>query len=460
MTRAWDSTLAQRSDAYLDELIEFVRIPSVSTTPEHATDVARAAQWVANRLPQAGVPEVEVIPTAGHPVVIGRWHAAPGKSTVLLYGHFDVQPADPLDLWESPPFEPTIRDGVLYARGVADMKANLLTMIQAVEALAQATGTPPVNLTFLFEGEEEIGESHLPEIVVAQRERLTADVGLSGDGSMGGVDLPHILVSAKGIAELEIEVETSSTDLHSGEYGAAVPNAVQTLVQLAATFHTPDGRVAVDGFYDDVRELTNAERAEIAAYPQSDVEFAAEAGVDGLWGEPGYTALERRGARPTIDFNGVFGGFQGEGTKTVTPARAGLKLTARLVARQDPAKILELIAKHVEKHAPATAKVTVHHFGEGASPYEIDPTSPLLETQRAVLRDIFGVEPVVARAGGSVPILAVLQRVLGIDVVTLGFGLPGRRNHAPNENYRLSQLPIARRSYAAFLSALADDAGA
>jgi acetylornithine deacetylase/succinyl-diaminopimelate desuccinylase-like protein len=460
MVRDWESTLAERSDNYLDELLEFVRIPSVSTTPEHAPDVAAAAHWVADRLTKAGVPEVEVIPTTGHAVVIGRWHAAAGKPTVLLYGHFDVQPADPLELWESPPFEPTIRDGILYARGVADMKANLLTMIQAIEALAQEAGAPPVNVTFLFEGEEEIGESHLPEVVEDQKERLKADVGLSGDGSMGGIDLPLILVSAKGIAELEIEVETSTTDLHSGEYGAAVPNAVHALVQLAATFHTPDGKVAIAGFYDDVRELTETERTEIAAYPQSDEEFAAEAGVDGLWGEPGYTALERRGARPTIDFNGIFGGFQGGGTKTVTPARAVLKVTSRLVARQDPRRIQDLIAKHVEKHAPTNAKVTVHRYGEGAFPYEINPDNPVLATQRAVLRDIFGVEPVTSRAGGSVPILEVLQRVLGIDVVTLGFGLPGRRNHAPNENYHLSQLPIARRTYASFLSALAADAGA
>src|SRR6476620_1677334 len=241
MSSVWESFLTERHDANFHELIEFVRIPSVSTDPAHAEDVAAAAHWVADRLTRAGVPEVEVVPTAGHPAVIGRWHAAPGKPTVLLYGHFDVQPVDPIELWESPPFEPEVRDGILYGRGVADMKANLLAMIQAVEALAHGTGAPPVNVTFLFEGEEEIGDSHLPGIVRAQNERLAADVGLSGDGSMGGKELPVILVSAKGITELEIELVTSTTDLHSGKYGAAVPNAIQTLTQLASTFHTPDG---------------------------------------------------------------------------------------------------------------------------------------------------------------------------------------------------------------------------
>lgn len=455
MSATWESFLDDRRDAHLQELLDFVRIQSVSTTPAHATDVADAANWVAARLRSAGVPEVEVIPTAGHPVVLGRWHAAPGKPTVLIYGHFDVQPVDPIELWESPPFEPTVRAGVLYARGVADMKANLLTMIQAVEALAQETGSPPLNVTFLFEGEEEIGDSHLPEVVRDRKTQLRADVGLSGDGSMTGVGQPTILISAKGIAELEVEVVSSTTDLHSGKYGAAVPNAVQALVQLAATFHDANGRVAVDGFYDDVRELTAAERAEIAAYPISDDAFAAESGVDGLWGEPGYTTMERRGARPTIDFNGIFGGFQGEGTKTVTPSRATLKITSRLVANQDPEKVQQQIVAHIERHAPKNVRVAIRQFGAGAFPFEIRPDAPVLAVQRNVLRDLFGVEPIVSRAGGSVPILEVLQRELGLDVVTLGFGLPGRRNHAPNENYHLSQLPVARRTCAAFLQALA-----
>ena len=457
MSSVWESFLVDRHEANFGELFEFIRIPSVSTDLAHSGDVAAAAQWVADRLAKAGVPEVEVVPTAGHPAVIGHWHAAPGQPTVLIYGHFDVQPVDPIKLWESPPFEPEVREGIVYGRGVADMKANLLSMIQAVEALAQETGAPPVNVTFLFEGEEEIGESHLPAIVRAQKERLRADVALSGDGSMGGKDLPVILLSAKGIAEIEIDVVTSSTDLHSGKYGAAVPNAVQALVQLAASFHTPDGRVAVEGFYDDVRALSPDERAEIATYPQSDEAFIAEAGVDGLWGEPGYTALERRGSRPTVDFNGIYGGFQGEGTKTVTPARAHLKVTCRLVAHQDPKHIQDLLVSHVKKHAPVRVTATVQRLGEGAFPYEIRPDHPALDVQRAVLREVIGVEPFVSRAGGSVPILETLQRELGVDVVTLGFGLPGRRNHAPNENYHVSQFAVAHRVYASFLAALAED---
>jgi acetylornithine deacetylase/succinyl-diaminopimelate desuccinylase-like protein len=373
---------------------------------------------------------------------------------VLVYGHFDVQPVDPLNLWESAPFDPQIRDGSIYARGVADMKTNLLTLIQAVEALAKTDGQPPVNLTFLFEGEEEIGSPNLPKVVAAERERLACDVALSADGGMAGSDQPALLVGLKGICAVQVDLRTGSTDLHSGSYGAAVPNAVQTLVQLAKTFHTEDGRVAVEGFYDAVRELTPEERAEIAAIPYDEAEFKDEAGVSTLWGEPGYSVLERRWARPTLDFNGIWGGFEGEGTKTVTPCEAHLKITCRLVVDQEPKDIVALLQRHVEKHCPpgVTAKVAVQETG--ARPYAIRRDNKAFEVAGKVMAEIYGTEPWIVRSGGSVPITEVFQRELGVDTVTIGFGLPGSRVHAPNEWFHVGDFDRAREVYAAYFAAL------
>jgi len=457
MVSTWEAYLADRHDEFYGELLELLRIPSISTDPTHKADVAAAGDWVAARLTKAGVPEVEIVPTAGHPVVIGRWHAAPGKQTVIVYGHFDVQPVDPLELWETPPFEPTEKDGLLFARGGADMKANMVTLIQAVEALSQETGAPPVNLTFLFEGEEEIGSPNLPPIVARLKEKLAADVALSADGGMAGENFPIQLVSTKGLAGVQVDAQTSTTDLHSGSYGAAVPNAVQALVQLAASFHTPDGKVAVEGFYDDVRELSTEERAKISTFDETDEELIAEAGVQGLWGEPGYTSLERRWVRPTVDFNGIWGGFQGEGTKTVTPARAHLKITSRLVANQEPDKIQDLLVKHVEKHVPANVTMTVQRFASKAFPYEVSPEHPAMVKQAKVLKEIYGVDAAIARTGGTVPVNEVFQRELGVDVVTIGFGLPGSKIHAPNEQYHVNQFGLSQRVYGAFLTELGAD---
>jgi acetylornithine deacetylase/succinyl-diaminopimelate desuccinylase-like protein len=440
-------------DAFNQEFLELLRIPSVSTTPEHAGDTRKCAEWVMDRMKRAGVPEVDLAETAGHPVVLGTWHAAPGKPTILVYGHYDVQPADPLDLWTSPPFEPTLRDGKIYARGSADMKSNLLTMLQAVETLASVHGAPPVNLTFFWEGEEEIGSPHAREAIEANKDRLKADGVLSCDGGMEGPNTASLLVSLKGMTGLQIDLRTSSTDLHSGMYGATVPNALQSLAKLANSFHDKDGRVLVEGFYDDVVELTPEERAEIAAHPQSEAELLEEAGVSAPWGEPGFSAKERQGSRPTIDFNGIWGGFQGEGTKTVTPAEAHLKVTSRLVPNQDPAKIAELIKKHAQTHAPDGATVTFSHSEHGARAYAVPRDNPLQATAEKVLTEQYAGKPVIERSGGSVPITATFKAVLGLDTVTIGFGLPGSNVHAPNEWFREADLDRARTVYAAYLSA-------
>lgn len=457
---SWQSLLDSSHDAHFNELLDFLRIPSVSTDPSRNDDTARAADWVAARMRTAGIPEVEILPTPGHPVVFGRWHGAEGAPTVLVYGHYDVQPPDPLNLWESDPFEPTLREDRVYARGSADMKANLLTLLQAVEALAQTSGQPPVNLSFLFEGEEEIGSPNLPAVVRAQRDRLNADIALSADGGQSGPETPSLTAAFKGIMSCQVDLRTSSTDLHSGSYGAAVPNAVQSMVRLAATFHDATDRVAVAGFYDAVIPMNDTDRAELAAIPFNEEEFRAEAGVDALWGESGFSPLERRWTRPTLDLNGIWGGFQGEGTKTVTPAEAHLKITCRLVADQDPEQILRLIERHIEQHTPLGATVTVRGAAGSARPYSVDRSTPALATARAVLREVYGKEPLIVRAGGTVPITEVFKRELGIDTVTLGWGQPGSRAHAPNEWYRVADFDIARRTLARFFESLATDSSA
>jgi acetylornithine deacetylase/succinyl-diaminopimelate desuccinylase-like protein len=453
MAESVQDYFAAHRDAFNQEFLDLLRIPSVSTTPEHAGDVRRCAEWVAERMRAAGFPDVELIETAGHPVVFGTWHGAPGKPTILVYGHYDVQPADPLDLWKTPPFEPTLRDGRLYARGAADMKNNLVTVLQAIEALGAVHGAPPVNLTFFFEGEEEIGSPHARDAIEANKDRLRADGVLSCDGGMLSPTQASLTVALKGMTALQVDLRTSSTDLHSGMYGAAVPNAVNALANLAASFHDENGRVAVKGFYDDVVELTPDERAELNAHPQPEAELLKEAGVAAAWGEQGYTARERQGSRPTIDFNGFWGGFQGAGTKTVTPAEAHLKITSRLVPNQDPAKIAELIKEHARTHAPKGATVSFSNEEHGARAYLVPRDNPLQATAERVLTEQYGSKPVMERSGGSVPITATFKSVLGLDTVTIGFGLPGSNIHAPNEWFRADDLDRARTVYAAYLVA-------
>jgi len=451
---SWQQRLDSSCAEGLHELFDILRIPSVSTEPAYAGEVRRCAQWVADRLTRAGVPEVEILETALHPVVFGRWHAAPDKPTLLIYGHYDVQPVDPIDLWTTDPFEPTVRDGKIYARGVSDMKANLATVVQAVEAVARTSGAPPVNLTFFFEGEEEIASPHAADVLSQHKDRFAADLVLSCDGGQAGPDQGKLTVAFKGVTGLQINLTTGSTDLHSGGYGAAVPNAAQAIAKLAASFHDDEGRVLVEGFYDDVIDLTDQDRAEFKAAETSDDDLMAEAGVRAFWGETGYTSQERRGGRPTIDVNGIWGGFQGAGVKTVTPCVAHLKVTSRLVANQDNRRIAGLIKEHARFHAPTGAEITFSDEEEGSEPYMAPRNFIGERVARDVLETHYGSPPQIARAGGSVPILATFKDILGIDTVTIGFGLPGSQAHAPNEWYLESQFDRARTIYAAFLEAL------
>jgi acetylornithine deacetylase/succinyl-diaminopimelate desuccinylase-like protein len=451
---AWQAHLDQTSDASLAELLQILRIPSVSTDPAHAVDVRRGAEWIAERMRAMGVPEVRLIDTERHPLVFGRWHAAPGKPTILAYGHYDVQPADPLDEWVSPPFEPDIRDELIYARGACDMKGNLVALLQAVEALARTSGTgaPPINLTFLWEGEEEIGSPSAPRAVTALRDDLRADVVMSCDGGMFDPDTAALWVSFKGLAAVDLVVRTGETDLHSGGYGAAVPNAARVVAEIAASLHDDDGRVAVPGFYDDVVPITGADRAEIADIAPADEDLMREAQVARLWGEPGYTPEERRSARPILDINGYWSGFQGDGVKTVTPCLGQIKITCRLVPDQEPGTIAELIAAHAQSVAPAGVTVEPRFYERTGQPYAVPRDNLFLSRLAEVLAAEYGKPARVVRVGGSVPITAMFKEILCLETVTLGFLMPNANIHAPNEWFRLADFKRARAVYATYLS--------
>ena len=454
MPEAWEKALADTEAGDLEALNEFLRIPSISALPEHDADVRQAAEWMAARLREAGVPEVELLPTGRNPIVFGSWQVDDKQPTVMIYGHYDVQPPDPLDLWESPPFEPTVRDGKLYARGSADDKGNAFATINAAAALNATQGGPKINLKFFFEGEEEIGSPSLPKFVHEQRERLACDFVISADGDMFGPDTPSLTLSSKGLAGCQINLRTADTDMHSGMYGAAMPNAVQHLVQLAATFHTADNRVAIEGFYDRVQDLTPQERVDIAEVPFNDEAYRASVNAPALWGEKGYSSLERAWARPTLDMNGIWGGFQGAGAKTVTPSEAHLKITCRLVPDQDPAEILDLIERHVQKHCPPSATVSIDRSPGLARPFSVSKESPALQAAAVVLGDLYDRDPLYVRTGGTIPVAEIFQQELGADMIFYAFGMPDSKVHAPNESLPINAFKMARRAYCAYLNAL------
>ena len=455
ITADWKSLLASREDAHLRELVDLLSIPSVSTDPARAGDVQAVARVVAQRLRVAGVPVVNIVETPLHPVVIGEWVTDDRRPTVLIYGHYDVQPEEPVELWTTPAFEPTIREGKLYARGSSDMKGNLLTAIQGVEAIATANGgVPPVNVKFIFEGEEEIGSPNLRQVVRDNQERLAADAVISADGGQFGFDTPSLTVALKGLGGCQVNLRTAYTDLHSGMFGAKVPNAVQSMVQLAATFHDQDGRIAVERFYEPVVDLTDKERAEIALVAEDDEALMSTLGIDSLWGEPGWTSREREWGRPTLDLNGIWGGFQGAGIKTVTPSEAHLKITCRLVPNQTPEGVIELIRAHVGRNRPPGSTVEVVSLPGSATPFSIDRSNPVHKAAETVLTELFGKPPVITRAGGTIPATGIFQDELGIDTVNYAWAMPGSGAHAPNEWYRIEDYFRGRVGYAALLEYL------
>jgi len=453
----WETYLEEHRSEFQDEMLDFLRIPSISALPEHADDVQRAAQWTAERMEAAGIGGVRIMPTGGHPVVYGEWLRAPGKPTILIYGHFDTQPIDPLDLWTAPPFEPEVKDGRVYARGASDDKGNMLIPILAIEALFKGEGSLPVNLKFLFEGQEEIGSPQMPDFVTANKELLACDLALSADGSQWSETEPAILVSLRGICSVQIDIKGAKTDLHSGTYGGSIQNPIHALVRLLDSMRGPEGKILVEGFYDTVVDLSDADREEIRRVPYDEAEYLETLGVDGLFGEPGYSTRERTWIRPTLEVNGIWGGFQGAGTKTVLPSEAHAKITCRLVANQDPRSIVELIIAHVEKHAPPGVKVTVSRFAY-AKPYQIPTAHPGNEAARAVHEELYGKTPCYIRSGGTIPICSLLFEHLGVYTVVFAFGLQDERAHAPNEFFRLSSFERGQKAYCKLLIGLAEQA--
>jgi acetylornithine deacetylase/succinyl-diaminopimelate desuccinylase-like protein len=450
----WETYLTDHAAAYQEELLEFLRIPSVSALPDHAGDVRRAGEWVERRLTKAGVEGVRMLETGGHPVVYGEWLHAAGKPTLLIYGHFDTQPADPLDLWNSPPFEPVIRDGRVYARGASDDKGNMLVPILAVEAMLKSDGTLPVNLKFLFEGQEEIGSPQLPAFLAAHRELFACDLVLSADGGQHDEDQPLIGVACKGLSGVQIDVKGAGADLHSGVFGGAVANPIHALVHLIDSMRSPAGKILVEGFYDTVVPLTDAERAHIAAVPFDEPAYAASLGVAGLVGEPGYTPAEQLWARPTLEVNGIWGGFQGAGTKTVLPSEAHAKITCRLVPNQDPAAIAELLAAHVKRHLTPGVTATVSRLPGQAKPYAIPADHWGNQAAAEVLEEVYGKAPYYTRTGGSIPVCELFQEHLGAYTVSYAFGLMDEQIHAPNEFYRLESFTRGRVAYGKLLAHL------
>jgi acetylornithine deacetylase/succinyl-diaminopimelate desuccinylase-like protein len=427
-------------DAYLTthdariqrELFELLRIPSVSARSEHDADTARAAEWVAQSLRDAGL-EASVHATAGHPVVVGEWRGAgPTAPTVLVYGHYDVQPAEPLELWTSPAFEPTIRGGKLFARGSVDDKGQLFLHVKALEAHLEARGRLPVNVIVLAEGEEEVGSEHLAGFIEANAARLQADAVVISDSAMFAPGLPSILSSLRGLAYFQIDVQGPAQDLHSGSYGGAVVNPAMALARILATMHDADGRIAIPGFYDAVREWPANVRQQMKSLPFDEEHFRAEAGSPALGGEKGHTVLERLWTRPTCEVNGLLSGYTGEGAKTVLPAKAMAKVSCRLVPDQDPTMIEELMKAHVARVAPKGVTVTVTHL-HGGRPWRAELAGPLFDAARRALAAAFGKEPVITGEGGSIPVVGDFQRILGAPVLLVGFGLPGENAHAPDE---------------------------
>ena len=432
---------------FTDEILEFLRIPSVSAKSEHNTDTRRTAEWLRDRMEGAGL-EAEVLETAGHPVVLGEWRGAGTDApTVLVYGHYDVQPAEPFPLWDSPPFEPEFRDGRLYARGAADDKGQLYLHIKAAEAHLKEDGALPVNLIVLAEGEEEIGSPNLVPFVEAQKERLACDAVVISDTGMFAPGLPALLFSLRGLAYFEIRVVGPSSDLHSGAYGGPVVNPAMALGRILATLHDDQGRIAIDGFYDDVLDWDRETRDAIRDLPFDEDDFAKSLGASPEGGERGYSVLERLWIRPTCEVNGLLSGYTGEGAKTVLPAEAMAKVSFRLVSDQNPQRVAELFRAHVASVTPPGVTVTVEQF-HGGMPWRAQLDGRLKEAATSALLKAFGSAPVLAGEGGSIPIVGEFERILDAPVLLMGFSLPGANLHAPNEWFPEENIELGIRALA------------
>jgi acetylornithine deacetylase/succinyl-diaminopimelate desuccinylase-like protein len=449
-----DAYLESHGTVFEEQLKALLRIPSVSAQPDHKADTRRAAEFVRDDLHAMGV-TAELIDTPGHPIVYGERLEAPGKPTLLVYGHYDVQPPEPLEPWLSPPFEPTLRDGNLYARGATDDKGQMFTHLKAAEAWLRTVGKLPINVKFLIEGEEEVGGVNLEAYVAANREKLRCDCAVISDTSQFAPGLPAITYGLKGLAYFEIIVQGAKQDLHSGTFGGAVANPLNALAVILASLKGPDGRIRVPGFYDDVRPLADWERAEFAKLPFSEAEFLASVGATSLEGEAGYTTLERKWARPTCDVNGIYGGYQGPGPKTVLPCRAGAKLSFRLVPDQDNTKVGELFRAHVKSVCPpgVTYEIIIHH---GAPAVLVSVDTPAVRAAVKAIESGFGRPPVFMREGGSIPVVGLIKNQLGVDTLLLGWGQNDDNLHGPNEKFSLADFHRGIKASAHLLAELGE----
>lgn len=435
-------------DRFLSELFDLLRIPSVSADSKHKQDVRKAAEYVVQKLKDAGADRVELCETKGHPIVFGEKIIDKTKPTVLVYGHYDVQPADPLNLWDSPAFEPVVKDGKIYARGSCDDKGQFYMHIKAFEAMMKLNQLS-CNVKFMIEGEEEVGSDNLGTFVKENKAKLQADVILISDTSLISLDTPSITVGLRGLSYMEVEVTGPNRDLHSGVYGGAVANPINTLSQMIASLHDEKGRVTIPGFYDKVAELTKEERTQLNKAPFDLATYKSELDIHDIKGEEGYTTLERTGIRPTLDVNGIWGGYTGEGAKTVLPSKASAKISMRLVPNQNSAEITELFTKHFQSIAPKSVKVkvTAHHGGEPA----VTPTdSKAFKAASSAFEEVWGKSPIPTRDGGSIPIVSLFKKELGLDTVLMGFGLDSDAIHSPNEHYGIKNFLIGIETIVAF----------
>lgn len=431
----WKDYQEKHKDRFLNELLNLLRIPSISAKTENKKDMISCAEAVKQRLLEAGADKAEVYPTEGHPVVYGEKIVDPSKPTVLVYGHYDVQPAEPLELWHSGPFEPEIRDGKIFARGSCDDKGQVYMHIKALETMVK-TNTLTSNIKFCIEGEEEVGSPNLGKFIHDNKELLKADCILISDSALISLENPSMDIGMRGLSYIEVEVTGPNRDLHSGVYGGAVANPITILAKMIASMHDENNHITIPGFYDDVLVASAEERAMLAKAPFNEQEYKDDLGVKELWGEKGYTTNERTGIRPTLELNGIWGGYIGEGSKTVLPSKAFAKISARLVPNQSTDKITELMIKHIEKIAPpyVTVKATLHHGGE---PYVTPIDSKGYKAAAKAMATTFGKEPIPVRGGGSIPICALFEKELGVKIVFMGFGLDSDNLHSPNEKYNL-----------------------
>jgi acetylornithine deacetylase/succinyl-diaminopimelate desuccinylase-like protein len=443
-----------KRDENLSELKEFLRIPSVSTKSENKPDVERAAAWVAGKLRGAGLENIEIVPTKMHPLVYGESLRAPGKPTVLFYGHYDVQPAEPLELWTSPAFEPTVRDGNLFGRGTADDKGQVHIHLKALEALLKTSGTLPLNVKVMIEGEEEVGSVNLWEFVQKNRERLKADALVVSDTSMLAKGVPSITYGLRGLNYYQIELTGPAQDLHSGVFGGAVPNPLTILCETIAKLHDKNFRVTVPGFYDDVATLSKQERKALNGLPWKEKEFRKTVGAPGLDGEKGFTIVERLWTRPTLEVNGIWGGYMGEGAKTVIPSKAYAKISTRLVPKQEPAKIAKLVEKHIRKLLPKSVACKFEVLSTG-KPWVAPYSNPIFQKAIHALESGFGKKAVFIREGGSIPFVTQMHDTFKVPCVLMGFGLPDENAHAPDEHIALENYFGGIKAVALFYQQLA-----